>query len=201
MAYQLTGDLFEVCSCRTLCPCWIGEDPDGGSCDGVLAWKFESGSDIDGVDVAGCSIALVGHIPGNFLDGNFKAAIYIGDQASPEQEEALLKVYTGKSGGPVADLASLVGEVVSVERTAITLNAHEGSGTVEIGQVLSAEFESFKGPEGSPTKLVDALLSTIPGAPVFIAKASRYRSKNSKLGVDLELKGHNAVQSTFRLAS
>ena len=28
--YQLEGTLLEVCSCDVLCPCWIGEDPDGG---------------------------------------------------------------------------------------------------------------------------------------------------------------------------
>jgi len=28
MAYNLKGRLLEVCNCRVLCPCWIGEDPD-----------------------------------------------------------------------------------------------------------------------------------------------------------------------------
>ena len=28
MAYHLEGSLLEVCDCRVLCPCWIGEDPD-----------------------------------------------------------------------------------------------------------------------------------------------------------------------------
>ena len=33
MGYQLQGRLLEVCSCNTLCPCWVGDDPDGGTCD------------------------------------------------------------------------------------------------------------------------------------------------------------------------
>ena len=36
MAYQLEGRLLEVCTCDMLCPCWVGEDPDGGTCDGVF---------------------------------------------------------------------------------------------------------------------------------------------------------------------
>jgi len=36
MAYEIEGKLLEVCSCNVLCPCWIGEDPDGGTCDS--AW-------------------------------------------------------------------------------------------------------------------------------------------------------------------
>ena len=37
----------------------------------------------------------------------------------------------------------------------------------------------------------------MPGAPVFVGKATAYRSKNATLGVDLDIKGHNALQSTF----
>ena len=52
MPYTLEGQLLEVCTCKVLCPCWIGEDPDNGTCDGTLAWKVEKG-DINGVDVSG----------------------------------------------------------------------------------------------------------------------------------------------------
>jgi hypothetical protein len=48
---------------------WIGEDPDFGTCDTIVAWHFDSGK-IDGVDVAGRTIALIAHVPGNILQGN-----------------------------------------------------------------------------------------------------------------------------------
>ncbi|MFI5019627.1 MAG: DUF1326 domain-containing protein, partial [Dongiales bacterium] len=32
MGYRLEGDLLEVCDCNILCPCWVGEDPDNGTC-------------------------------------------------------------------------------------------------------------------------------------------------------------------------
>ena len=51
MAYKLEGQLLEVCNCRVLCPCWIGEDPDFGTCEGTLAWNITSGT-INGVDVS-----------------------------------------------------------------------------------------------------------------------------------------------------
>jgi hypothetical protein len=37
----------------------------------------------------------------------------------------------------------------------------------------------------------------VPGAPVFVGKSPKYKSKNAKLGIDLEMQGHNALQSTF----
>jgi hypothetical protein len=51
MAYHLEGRLLEVCDCRVLCPCWIGEDPDNGTCESVLAYHFDAGA-IEGVDVS-----------------------------------------------------------------------------------------------------------------------------------------------------
>ena len=46
--------------------------------------------------------------------------------------------------------------------------------------------------------MTDTVFSTVPGAPVFVGKAKEYRSKNhAGLGRDIDLKGHNALQSTF----
>ncbi|GGF27156.1 hypothetical protein GCM10011611_36530 [Aliidongia dinghuensis] len=196
MAYHLEGRLLEVCDCRVLCPCWIGEDPDNGTCDSALAYHFDLGQ-IEGVDVAGRTIALVSHIPGNVLAGNFRVAVYIDDGASDAQQEALLKVYTGQLGGPVAELAKLVGEVVGVERVPITFEVDGGRGTMKIGEVSSAELEPYLGPDGSTTVLANTIFSTVPGAPVFVGKATHYRSKHAALGHDLALTGHNALQSTF----
>ena len=148
MTYHLEGQLLEVCDCRVLCPCWIGKDPDNGTCDSVLAYHFEAGT-IDGVDVTGRTIAMVSHIPGNVLTGNFRVALYLDEGTSDAQQEALLNVYSGKLGGPIADFAKLVGEVVSVERVPITFDVHEGRGTLKVGAVSYAELEPYKGTDGS----------------------------------------------------
>jgi len=196
MAYHLEGRLLEVCDCRVLCPCWIGEDPDNGTCDSVQAWHFDAGT-IDGVDVRGRTIAMVAHIPGNVLKGNFRVALYVDEGASDKQQEAILNVYSGKLGGPVADLAKLVGEVVSVQKAPIKFAVNEGRGTLEVGDVSYAELEPYRGPDGSTTTLSNTIFSTVPGAPVFVGKAARYRSKHAALGHDIEMTGHNALQSTF----
>jgi len=196
MAYHLEGRLLEVCDCRVLCPCWIGEDPDNGTCDSVLAYHLDAGT-IDGVDVTGRTIAMVSHIPGNVLNGNFRVALYLDEGTSNPQQEALLNVYGGKLGGPVAELAKLIGEVVSVERVPIRFDVNEGRGTLSIGQVSQAVLEPYKGPDGSTTTLSNTIFSTVPGAPVFVGKATRYSSHHAELGHNIELAGHNALQSTF----
>lgn len=197
MSYHLEGRLLEVCNCNVLCPCWIGEDPDNGTCDTIVAWRVDKGS-VDGVDVSGLTIAAVAHVPGNILQGNWTAAIFVDEHASQAQEEALLKVYTGKAGGPVADLAKLIGTVVSVQRAAIRFEVQGGRGTVAIGTDYYAELEPYIGPSGGNTTLSDTVFSTVPGAPVFVGKAPVYRSKNAAIGIDVDIKNHNALQSTFR---
>jgi len=140
---------------------------------------------------------MVSHIPGNVLQGNFRVALYVDEGASQSQQEAILNVYSGKLGGPIADFAKLIGEVVSVERAAITFDLHQGRGTLKIGEVSYAELEPYKGADGSTTTLSNTIFSTVPGAPVFVAKAAQYRSRHPGLGHDLNLTGHNALQSVF----
>lgn len=196
MSYHLEGRLLEVCNCNVLCPCWIGEDPDRGTCDTIIAWRIDRGR-IGDVDVGGSTVAAVAHIPGNILAGNWRAALFIDDGASPAQEAALLSVYTGQAGGPVADLAALVGEVVSVGRAPIRFTVEQGKGELAIGGDYYAELEPYRGPTGGLTTLSDTVFSTVPGAPVFVGKAAHYRSANPALGIKLDLRNHNALQSTF----
>jgi len=196
MTYHLEGRLLEVCNCRVLCPCWIGEDPDGGTCDTIVAYHFDKGS-IEGTDVTGCTIAVVAHVPGNILKGNWTVAVHVNDSASQAQFDAIIKVYTGQAGGPVADIAKLIGKVVSVERVPISFDVRGGKGTIKVGNAAYAELEPYVSASGATTTLSDTVFSTVPGAPVFVGKSPRYWSKNPALGIDLDIKDHNALQSTF----
>ena len=197
MSYTLEGQLLEVCTCKTLCPCWVGEDPDFGTCDGVLAWNIRQGT-INGVDVSGLTICALAHIPGNILEGNWRVVLYVDDQASPEQKEALLDVWGGKLGGPVGDLVQLVGEVVAVKDAKFTAEVKEGRGLLVVGDEIHAEMEPFIGATGKATTLHDTIFTTIPGSPAYASKSPKYRAKNSELGLDIDLTGHNAVQGSFR---
>ncbi len=198
MGYKLEGTILEVCDCNVLCPCWIGEDPDNGTCDTVVAYHIDKGS-VNGTDVSGRTLALLGHIPGNILKGNWKVAIYVDDKASDQQHQALVDVWTGKLGGPVGDLAQLVGDVVAIERAPVTYEIQEGRGTLRIGNAVEAMMEPYRGPTGQVTTLNESIFTTIPGAPAWVAKASTYKRNSSKHGLkDVNLQGHNAIQGSFR---
>lgn len=195
--YSLRGRLLEVCSCNSICPCWIGEDPDGGTCEGVIAWYVDEGT-VRAVDVSDRGIVAVAHIPGNVLAGNWTAVIYVDDRCSDEQQQALLDVYTGSLGGPIADLAALIGAVVAVERAPLIFTVEGGVGTLRVGDAVEAHIAPFQGATGRTTTLSDTVFSTIPGSPAFPGKASLYRRAGRLLGrPDVELSGKNSVQGEF----
>jgi hypothetical protein len=198
--YELEGRLLEVCTCGVLCPCWVGADPDGGTCDSALAWHVDHGT-IQGVDVSGLTFAMSVHIPGNILKGHWQALAYADEQATQEQQDALFSVFTGKLGGPIADLAALVGEVVGVERVPITFTVEGGKGTLIIGQTVQAEMVPLTGPTGEATTLHESIFSTIPGSPAYVGRAESYRSQIPALGHDVNLQNHNAVQGTFHFSA
>ena len=198
MGYRIDGDLLEVCDCNVLCPCWIGEDPDNGICQSVNAYRIEKG-EIDGVDVSGLAMAVACLIPGNVLQGKWRVIRYVDERATPAQEQALLRAFRGELGGPLADLAGLIGEEVDVRRAPITFTVAEGKGRLAIGEGVMAEMEPYRGPTGEVTTLVESIFSTIPGSPAYVSKATRFRMVQPEIGVDLDLSGHNAIQGTFRL--
>lgn len=199
--YDLEGRLLEVCTCAAVCPCWVGLDPDGGSCDSILAWAVDRGS-IQGTDVSDRVIGLSVHIPGNVLAGNWKAVVYVDDRCSEEQQEKLLGVFTGQLGGAIADLAALIGEVVAVERVPISCTVQEGVGRVTFGDFAEAEMEGFQGATGQPTTLQDTVFSTIPGAPAYPGKARLFRRDEARHGLaDVEIRDKNAIQGVFRFSA
>jgi hypothetical protein len=197
MGYRLEGDLLEVCNCNVLCPCWIGEDPDPGFCESALAYRIVRG-DVDGLDVGGVVMATVAHIPGNVFEGGWRRQLYVDTGASDAQAAALVAVMTGQHGGPMADLAALVDENLPPARAPIVFDLVQGKGRFAIGAVAEAVMEPYRGPSGRVTTLNESAFSTIPGSPAYVAKAEFFRVKHPGLGLDLDIRGRNAIQGAFR---
>jgi len=197
--YQLQGTLLEACSCGVLCPCWIGEDPDGGECFSFNAYHFDSGT-INGVDVAGRNIVNICHIPGNVLaPGSWKVVMVVDAAATEAQQQAIVGAYRGEFGGPLADLAGLVSEVLAVQRATIVHEIVDGKGTLRIEGVLDAEMAPYTGAGGAVTTLRDSLFSTVPGSPAYVGKASKNRVTLPQYGMVWEYEGRNAIQADYKM--
>lgn len=198
--YELEGSLLEACSCGVLCPCWIGADPDEGSCSSFNAYKFDAGT-IRGVDVSGLAYVAVCLIPGNVLTpASWKVVGFVDDRADDAQYNAIVAAYQGKLGGPLADLAGLVGEWLDVRRAPITHATRHGKGTLRIDGFVHAEMEPFRAPDGTTiTTLRDSLFSTVPGSPAYVARAHTHRVDLPNYGMQWSFEGRNAIQSDYHI--
>ena len=197
MAYSLEGKLLEACSCAAPCPCWVGADPDGGKCDALVAYHYDRG-EINGVDVGGLTMAMAAHIPGNILKGGWRVVVHVDSKATAEQKEMILGAHTGRFGGPLADLAPLIGEVIAVHDVPIAFAMEKGSGTISIGETISAKMAPFTDLGGRPTKMVDTVFSTVPGSPAYVGRAEHFKMNLPQHGMSWEFGGRNAVLADFK---
>lgn len=162
MTYRLEGRSQEACMCEGSCPCWAGYEPYEG-CGTVLSWHIDNGT-IEDVDVSGRAVAVVANVACSVSDqGAAGGTLYVDDKATPEQEEALLNAWTGKLGGPVADLAQIFGEMTSAGRAPITFG-DGGKGVLAIGQEIKADTAPLWEAEGRAHTIHGNVLSTASGS-------------------------------------
>lgn len=175
MSYEVRGSLLEVCTCDVNCACcWSGDEPSGDACDRVIAWQIETGA-IDGVDVSGITLAMLGSLDRN--GAPVKSMIFLPDTVSDAQAEALSSAWSGGKGGPMADLARMLGEIVGVERAAIE---YRDGGHLVIGTKVSAEVPA--------------------GADGAVVAAQGYRADVPEMGTSFSVAGQRAVHGSFHFA-
>ena len=154
---------------------------------------------VRGVDVSGLTLVAAVNIPGNILAGNFRQMLFVDDQATEEQAEAMLDAFTGKLGGPLGDLAQLVGERVAIERASISHEIVDGAGTLKVDDKIHCEMHPYKGPDGSTTTLNNSIFSTVPGSPAYVGKADSQRIDIPEHGYQWSYEDKNAIQSDWKL--
>ena len=195
--YVLEGTTVKACSSTGPCSCDVGEDPDGGHCESCTAYHIDRGR-INNVDVAGLSLVAITQIPGNIRAGNWRMVLYVDANATPEQRQALIDAWSGTLGGPLADLAQLVGERIAVHSAPIDYYVRDGKGTLRVGEIAAVEMTPFTAPDGRTTTLHDTTFSTSADAPKYIGKATHHRVQIPEHNMSWEFSGRNATQSTFR---
>ncbi len=197
--YVLTGTLLEACSCRTLCRCWIGEDPDDGACDAFNAYHIDKG-EINGVDVSGLTYVQVVKIPGNVLvPKSWTRVTYVDSKATPQQRQAILDAWHGRLGGPLADLNGLIKEDLGIHDLPIEHKLVGGKGTIAVGDKIRATMAPYLSAYGTATTLRDSVFSTIAGAPAYVSKASEHVVNIPEHGMVWTFKDRNAIQGDFRM--
>ncbi|SDC45175.1 hypothetical protein SAMN05660690_1492 [Geodermatophilus telluris] len=177
MAWDLRGSYAETCSCELMCPCNLSFDHGAtyDFCRATLAFAVRQGQ-VEGTDVGGRRVVTIIDTPKVMTDGNWRLGLFVDEDATDAQFDALTRVFGGQLGGPMAALAPLVGEVVGVERAAIDIRDDGLLHSVRVGDVIDFEIEDivpFGVEDGRPVRF-DGMFHPA-GSDLTMAEARRSR--------------------------
>ena len=100
--WEVAGDLFEGCNCQMICPCHFSfkQRQTELVCQATWAFHIEEGS-WGAIDLADANAFVVALSPGKTMhEGNWTSLLYIDDQTTQEQGDALRAIFSGTAGGP-----------------------------------------------------------------------------------------------------
>lgn len=155
MAWHLNGEIVEVCSCKSACPCQLGPaEPDQGWCSAALTFAIKQGQS-DGIDLSGRTVLFLIDLPGDFASGNGTVRLYFDKGAGARQQQELEAIFSGKKGGPGAVLASLVSKWLPSEVAPITIGPG-GDRAVTLGDIGHLKLQFIRDQAGHVASVHDA---------------------------------------------
>lgn len=143
MAWHVSGEYMESCSCDYLCPC-IYTNPQGKAtkdyCTALMAFRVDKG-EADGVDLAGTAFVFIIKTGPVMADGNWIFANVV-DAETDEQADALAKIAGGEAGGVPGMLRdAVVTDYRGVTRAKIEIGMEGHARSVRIPGVLDFAIE------------------------------------------------------------
>lgn len=195
--WKVTGTYFETCNCVLACPCVFPNQPNiptGGDCTALVGWHIEQGL-FGGMALNGLNVAMAIYSPGDMGLGNWKVALYLDEQASAAQKDALIKIFTGQAGGFMATIAPAVGQMLGVSSKKIAYQAQGRTRSLEISGVSRAEVEAVEGENGAEVTLSNLMGSLAPGYPLVQARSKELSYHD--YGMDWKISGQNSFYSPF----
>ena len=155
MAWNMSGQMLETCSCQQTCPCNFGPaHPDMGWCSGIIGLDIQQGSS-DGVSLAGTKAILDFDLPHDFVGGNATARVWIDDRANTDQRRELEAIVLGKKGGVFAALTAVVSKRLPTQFARIEVKSGD-KGSISVGNIGMIHLAKIKDEHGNQAKLENA---------------------------------------------
>ncbi len=202
MAWRLEGTYIENCNCDVVCPCGasgFSAPADYDRCYALLAWHIDSG-EVDGTDVSDRSVVLLLDSPRQMSEGNWRVGMFMDERASEEQAEKLAGIFSGQSGGPIANLVPLISENLGMEVASIEHIDDGRRHRVKVGDTVEVEIEDLVSPfdpDGPLPKLTETKHPANSSLTPSRALSSRVRG----LGLDFAAEDKSGFSTPFSWAS
>ncbi len=178
-AWAIKGELILNCNCTVFCPCVVSlgkHPPTEGYCQAWMGVRIDEGH-FGEESLSGLNIGMVLDIPGNMARGNWKAAAFFDERATPAAYDGLMAIFSGKARGTTGLFSMLVGEFLGAERAPVVFETEGKTRRLMVGKKIQGEVVPIEGPD--PEKPV--LLSNTGywmGPDIIVATATRGRVRD-----------------------
>jgi hypothetical protein len=144
--WSLEADYLQACNCDYGCPCEFSAPPTLGYCEGTGAWKINKGH-FGEVKLDGLAVAFAAHWPKAIHEGNGTLALFVDQNATPQQREAILTICSGQAGGlPFEILATTFSKVLDPVFVSFDFKLDGRNSSVRIGDAMEIAMEPIKNP-------------------------------------------------------
>ena len=160
----------------------------------LIGWHIDQGT-FAAVTLDGLNIALFAYSPGHMLQNKWRVALYLDERGTPEQQEALGKIFSGQAGGPLSALGPMIGEVMGVKPAAIVYQMDGKRRSLHIPNVADMEIEALAGQDGGDVTISNHPFTPVPGFAAVIGKSKKMRFTDH--GFTREVSDRNGFYSPF----
>ena len=192
--WNVSGTYFESCNCEAICPCQVASPPTEGDCTAFLAWHVNEGSFGD-VVLDGLNAAFSLYSPGNMAHGKWQVALYLDDQGSDPQIDALTQIFTGQAGGPIAAMSGLIENVLGVATVSMGFDFGDGKASLRIGDVGKSDIEAIAGADGGEVTISNPPLNMAVPNPSVIHRSTQMTYQDH--GYAWMISGKNGLLADF----
>ncbi len=144
--WSFEADFLKACNCVYGCPCEFGAPPTRGWCEGMVAWRIDHGS-YGSVKLDGLGLGFAVFWPKAIHEGNGTAAVFVDEQATAAQREALLQIASGKAGGlPFEIIVTTFSKILGPQFVPFQFDFNGRNSSVKIGVEIDIALEPIKNP-------------------------------------------------------
>lgn len=147
LAWNVSGQYYETCSCDFVCPCLPGQlmaSPSKGSCTFAMAFEIERGRYGD-VSLDGLGFIILGWTPEAMGKGNWSVGVIADERARTEQREAITAIASGAAGGPMSALSGVVDKFLGMESAPIRFDRSGATWSVKSANLVDMAAEGARG--------------------------------------------------------
>jgi acyl-CoA-binding protein len=185
--WQASGIYFEACNCDSACPCYSGEAPTYGYCEGNCAWHIERGR-FGETPLDGLTVVMIQRCDGHMITTPWKCWLYVDDRATAAQFTALQRIFSGSAGGHLERFFANLWQVQAVERARIEFQADRRNPAARIPGRIGVAIGQRKPELGEAT----CPINPVPGVLALAAENS-----STVPSIQFDHAGKNALVSTF----